>query len=599
MTAKRWFIMLIIVVLLIATLIGALNIIVDPFAVFGGGRFDWYSYGMTNNPKTAKFAYIDARVGEFDAFVVGPSGASGFSPAVLEQHTGLRWYNMFNYGADMEYTRRLATYLIETHQPSMLLLVVPIISASQYEMPIETINYRQPLRSFWRVPFLFANPEFSINKIRNHNARGYLQPYFDVFNSDTGTYDKSVRDAEAIGCLDEYLEAYHAFVDMYFSHVPLNYIDENVAAVADILAVAEQNGVEVIIATTPMVHAEMGAFDHSEILEFYEKLADASNGFWDFTFSAISGDVRYFYDQTHFRNSVGEMMIARMFGDDSIWIPDDLGIFVTSNNAAQIATQFSTFSPQYQGFNETNIPILLYHDITDDDVPPALFVAHMSALYNAGFTAISLAQLNDFVFRGIELPPNPIIITFDDGYLSNYVYAFPVLQRYNFPATIFPMGISFGRDTHLGSGRPIRPRFGETEARRMIDSGLISLQSHTFDMHNVEGFDPSPIRRGILKMDGECEFDYVNLLQSDVARMRALLEPITGEEVFALSYPFGFHDTLSAVALRNAGISMTFSSNFGHATIVKGIPQSLLEMNRISVHGEMDVDELLWIIESF
>jgi len=591
--------MLIIVMLLIATLIGALNIVVDPFAVFGGGRFEWDSYGMTLNPKTAKFAYVDARVGAFDAFVVGPSGASGFSPAVLGRHTGLRWYNMFNYGADMEYTRRLATYLIETHQPEMLLLVVPIISASQYEMPIETINYRQPLRPFWRMPFLFANPEFSTNKIRNWNASGYLQPYFDVFDSESGTYDKTVRDAEAIGCLDEYLAAYPAFVDMYFAHVPLSYIDENAAAVADILAVAARNGVEVIIATTPMVHAEMGAFDHGEILEFYEKLAGASGGFWDFTFSAISGDVRYFYDKTHFRNSVGEMMVARMFGDDNIWIPDDLGIFVTPNNAAQVAAQFSIFSPQYQGFNEINIPILLYHDIADDDVPPALFAAHMSALYNAGFTVISLAQVKDFVLRGIDLPSNPIVITFDDGYLSNYVYAFPVLRRYNFPATIFPMGISFGRDTHLSSGRSIRPRFGEAEARRMVQSGLISLQSHTFDMHHVEGFDPSPIRTGILKMDGECEWDYVDLLRNDHARMRELLEPITGEEVFALAYPFGIYDTLSAVALRNAGISMTLSSNFGRATIVKGLPQSLLEMNRISVHGEMDVDELLWIIESF
>ena len=596
LSAKRWFIMLAAAALAVVMLIATINIVVDPFSVFGDRFFDWHSYGMTNNPKTAKFAYVNARVGEFDAFIVGPSGASGICPIILQEYTGLRAYNMFNYGADMEYTRRLAAHLIETHQPDMVILVVPIISASAYERPIRNIHYRQPLQLFWQLPFLFANPQHSIDKINAWNNRSFLQQSFDVFIAETGVYNKTRRDAEARGSMSDFLAAHPAFANMYFARTDLAHIDENMAAVEYLVSLAAQFDTELIVVTTPMLAQELGAYYRGQVLEFYERLASASGGFWDFSFSAISSDPRFFDDTTHFSNNVGEMMLARIFGDESMFVPPDLGIWVTSENAAETARQFSAFYPSASHLREQRIPILMYHDIVDDDVPPALFAEHMSALYANGFNVVSIYALKDFVLRGVELPPNPVVITFDDGYLSNYVSAFPILQYYGFHATIFPMGISFGRDTHYYSHRPIRPRFGEAEARTMVESGLISLQSHTFDMHHVEGFDPSPIRRGILRMDGESEADYIYALRRDHQQMRDLLEPITGRELFAMAFPYGIRDTLSTVVLRELGVTMTFSSDQGHATLVKGLPQSLLEMNRFYVHGEMSAEELVWMI---
>jgi len=502
---------------------------------------------------------------------------------------------MFHYGVDMAYTGTLAEYLIETHRPEMLLLVMPIVSASVYDMGLEDISFRSPFDLFWRVPFVFANPQYALNKCSNWFERGYLQQPFDVFIAETGTYNKMRRDAEARGSLDRFLEAHPSFAYHSFWPIALPYIDESMRAAERVLEVAARFGTEVIITTAPMLTGELSAYHPAEVLEFYERLAEVSDGFWDFSFSSIGNDPRFFDDPTHFSNNVGYMLLARMFDDDRRFRPDDLGIWVTPDNAAEVAAKFSTFSQEEISFTRT-IPILLYHDIVEEEegMPsPALFRAHMSALYHAGFEAVPLTALKDYVLYGIELPERPVLITFDDGYLSNYRYAFPVLKEYEFHATIFPMGISFGRDTHWYNGHPIRPRFGAEEARRMVESGFISIQSHSYHMHHTEGFDPYPIRRGILRMEGESESDYIAAMRRDHEQFSALLYAATGEELFALAFPYGFHDEFAAVVLRELGITMTFASGWGHTTLVKGIPQSLLEMNRFSMYDDLSGDALV------
>ncbi len=53
------------------------------------------------------------------------------------------------------------------------------------------------------------------------------------------------------------------------------------------------------------------------------------------------------------------------------------------------------------------------------------------------FSLIGFEQLKYAIENKAILPPNPLIITFDDGYIDNYRYAFPILKKYGVPATIF------------------------------------------------------------------------------------------------------------------------------------------------------------------
>ena len=94
------------------------------------------------------------------------------------------------------------------------------------------------------------------------------------------------------------------------------------------------------------------------------------------------------------------------------------------------------------------VPILMYHYISSlpadaDDyrinltLEPDVFRAHMHYLHDEGYTTISLYQLHIALLQGTQLPPKPIILTFDDGYIDHYTNVSPVLKEYGFTGTFF------------------------------------------------------------------------------------------------------------------------------------------------------------------
>jgi len=582
MSPKRWFVILIACAVIIAAGIAVLNLTVDPFGVFGDRLFNWYSYDMTNNPKAAKFVYLEQHNSEYDAYVLGPSGSSGLNPLVLEEYTGLRWYNMFNYGADMKYTESLAKHMIENYEVKQLILCLPIISAGKYDLEPGGVTEYQPLSFAWRLPFLFADPRYAIDKIRKYDNDGYLQAAHDVFVPGTGTYDKSVRDSEGIGSLDEYLERNAVFTTEEYKDVPLTYIEECVTAVENIKSLCEEQGIELTVILPPIYKGATERYSYDDVEQFFFRLAEVTD-FWDFSVSDISGDARYFYDKTHFRNSVGDMVLARIFGSELVY--DDFGQLVDESSAKSAVKRFATIY-EYSAVDTAELTVLMYHNIIEsgsgDSVNRSVtdFRADMQRLRDDGCNVVGLEDLIGYVELGEDLPNNPVLITFDDGYMSNYRLAFPILKEFGYKATIFIIGVSFDKETYKESERVIIPHFGFDEAREMIDSGLITIQSHTYDMHNVEGLD-IPYRSGVLQMDGESEAEYITAFELDFEQEQSLMSTLSDSDIIAAAYPNGYRDTLSQTLMYEHGVKITFTSDSGTNTLIKGIPQSLLNLKRI------------------
>lgn len=599
MTAKKWCISFLGVVLAVLLLLGGFNIAVDPFGVFGDPILDWYSYDMTNNPRASKITYLDAHHTEYDSYIVGASATSSFGKEDLDRYFSASFYNLIHYGADVRDTEEICDYLMDNYTVKNLVVCITPSYGNKYDYESHELTGSMHPKTdggselLYSLRFAFANPQYSIEKIKARMDDRYLSEPYDVFDEISGTYDKRKRDIEPIGDMDRYLAAYPEFSNYHDSPLDLPYIDETAECLRRIKDRCDREGIRLEVVTAPLYYENVLRYDQEELLEFYEKIA-AVTPFWDFSVSSLSHDPRFFYDESHFRNTLGTMSLARMFQDDSVYVPDDLGIYITPENAAEYVsgirgTEFD------DSVYTVKVPVLMYHNIGGGNLSPELFESHMLALDAEGYEAVSIQQMIDYVERGTALPEKPVCITFDDGYYSNYEYAYPVLQKYDMQAAIFVIGVSVGQKTNYkDTAYPITPHFTFEGAKEMTDSGLISIESHTYDMHQWEPYENGDrVRTSILRFEDESETDYVAALKADYTQSAGEIEAGTGTVPCALAYPLGYSDTLSAAVLMEMGVKVTFLIDGKGSTLIQGLPQSLYGLSRFYVQDDSTAEDIL------
>lgn len=609
MSSKKWVLVFLVTVLVLAALLAALNLAVDPFGAFGDRLLSWFSYDETNNPRVAKLTYLEQHHDEYDSYILGCSSTSSFPVDAFNEAYDASFYNLIMYGADMRDCEKIAQYLIEHYEVKNLILNVYLDNGLTYDEESDrltkNLHYKEdPDTSAlsYYTRYLFADPRYALAKLNALRTDTILPQTFDVFDERTGCYDKRVRDAEPIGSAERYLESYPVFADYPHQTLSLPYTEQCMQSVAAIKALCEEAGVNLIVAAGPVYAEYLKNYEPETVAHFYRSLAQVTP-FWDFSSSSVSCEMRYFYDGTHFRNNVGEMICARMTGRNDIWIPDDFGTYVTADTPEDYFLKILSPEPLSQDEISTQVPILMYHHLSEDVtnsemVSPEQFEAQIRALSEAGYTGVSFDELQAYVLRGEPLPEKPVVITFDDGYESNYTLAYPILQKYNMKATIFAIGVSFGKDHYKDTDYAITPHFGAAEAAEMAASGLISIQSHTYDMHQWPPYETdSAVRENILQLPGESEEAYVQALTEDFTRSRALLEDAAGQPVDVLAYPAGQYSTLAQVTLQSLGVHVTLSTNPGINTVVKGLPQTLYAMLRFGITEDVTPEALLDMIQ--
>lgn len=613
MSSKSWLTFFFAMIALIVVTIPAFNAVTDPFGMFGDPFYNWYDSNMTNNPAASKIAYIERHHGEYDSYIIGSSGASSFPVGTLEKYTGAKFFNLFSYGADMKKTYLAAKYVLENCEVKNLVICVGIMDAVNYDKykdsVTDTLHHRVTgeFAPFFYLKYLFANPNYGLSKISyKDNHKTYLPKFFDIFDAKTGAYDDRVVDIEHIGDLGQYLEDKPAFKaeNKYNPASHLSRIEECVAGIAEIKKICDEKGVDFKLIFMPSYYYLCQQLNMTSVSIFYDKLARVCD-FWDFLLSSASMEPRYFQDYMHIRNALGNMALAKVYGDDSVYIPKDFGFYVTRENSAEYDGDFwkrlAAVSPE-EG-RAARLEILAYHHVagyeqSDTVISAERLEEHLDALLSAGYSAVSAGDILDFVERGSPLPEKALLITFDDGYQSNYDYAFPALAKYGMKAVVSPIGISMGTDRYRNTDRADVPYFGWEEAREMADSGIFEIGSHSFDMHLYPPAEPDPelCREGILRLAGESEEDYIAALRRDIESFIDIYEKNMGYRPVVFAFPYGKHEKLAEALLFEYGFKMTFTTQIGSNEIIKGLPQSLYGLHRYTVSGEMSGDDLIELL---
>lgn len=227
----------------------------------------------------------------------------------------------------------------------------------------------------------------------------------------------------------------------------------------------------------------------------------------------------------------------------------------------------------------THIPVLLYHNFqyeyTADKavitVTPERFDEHMAALVSNGYTAITFEDVYNASMSKFSLPEKPVIVSFDDGYETNYNYAFPVLEKYGIKATIFVVASTVGQT--MGVNR----HFTWAQAKTMQQSGLVSIQSHTYshmDLTTLSSFQ----------------------LERELRMSKYLIEKNLGTECDIVAFPYGNYNQHIFDAAKRAGYKV--AARVGEIGINTAADVKTKPLTRITVYGTWTSDDLIMMISA-
>lgn len=256
--------------------------------------------------------------------------------------------------------------------------------------------------------------------------------------------------------------------------------------------------------------------------------------------------------------------------------------------------------PRTPAAQTADVAILMYHAFTEDEAdtdslctPASEFAHQLSALRDAGYTSVGYADLIEFVNGKGKLPEKPLLISIDDGYQNNLDLAAPLLEKYGFCANIAVIGVSIGRTTYKDTDIPITPHFSLEDARPWVARGVLTVTTHSYDMHQVTAVDGAGCRRGVLQMPGEAESDYIAALTQDYTHAQEQLAGLPGTPLPVFTYPFGAYSELSERVLQALGVQVTVTIEGGANRLVKGEPETLRLLHRIHVWRGTKPDMLL------
>src|SRR5216110_234596 len=204
--------------------------------------------------------------------------------------------------------------------------------------------------------------------------------------------------------------------------------------------------------------------------------------------------------------------------------------------------------------------IFCYHRLVDKirypgtEITPAAFEAQMKELKDRGITVISMQDLLAWKRGEKNIPPRSAVVTFDDGWKSQYEVAWPIMKKYGYPFTMFiyTEGVRGGS---LGGGEAITWE----QLADMRDNG-VDIEAHTATHQDLrEGHNITLItggKRSRTKLTGP---QYEEWMRNEVVGSKQLLEQRLGIKVNCFAVPFGNYNEHVKEIARNAGYEAMFT----------------------------------------
>ena len=208
--------------------------------------------------------------------------------------------------------------------------------------------------------------------------------------------------------------------------------------------------------------------------------------------------------------------------------------------------------------------ILMYHNTSADEpvsgmnIKPETIKKQIKYLISKNYTFLKISELPSFVST-----KKHVVLTFDDGFVSNYTYLFPILKKYKIPATIY-----------LSPNIQGITRLGEDQIKNMQDSGLIEFGAHTMNHVNLT------------KIDDETAI-------KEISESKKAVENLTGVPCVSFAYPYGRYEHRHVKMVEREGFSTAVTTK---KQIVAFKDSNPLALPRLSVGGQIDSTQFYLLV---
>ncbi|MBC8531335.1 polysaccharide deacetylase family protein [Gehongia tenuis] len=248
---------------------------------------------------------------------------------------------------------------------------------------------------------------------------------------------------------------------------------------------------------------------------------------------------------------------------------------------------FPAESPVFHqgGENEADVkvPVLMYHHLLKSGenkrykgneivVTVENFQKQMDYLHDNGYHTVTLSELSRFLYHGGTLPEKPVLITFDDGYYSNYQYAYPILRQYGYTAVVFLVTSKITDEQ-----APFDPNAITMLSWPVVEKSrdVFEYEAHTHALHEITQNGRSRLT------DSSYEGVLKDLGQS--------LEHLENK---AFSYPYGFYNDTVIKALQEKGFELAFTVRSGY--VKKG--SDPYQLPRFNIRPNCSLESFIGIV---
>ena len=187
----------------------------------------------------------------------------------------------------------------------------------------------------------------------------------------------------------------------------------------------------------------------------------------------------------------------------------------------------------------------MYHRIADipgdrNALPLEKFCQQVKYLSDNGFHTVTMQMVYDFYAYGKKLPPKPILLTFDDGYVDNFTEALPILKKKNMTATVFPIANWIGKENKWENfNKKLTTTMDWDQLKKWQAAGM-EVASHTVD-HPLLAY---------------C---FAEQTMRELEESKTILEKTLSCPIDFLCYPYGSFNNQTKLVAEKTGYKAAFA----------------------------------------